>query len=296
MNTQVAAFLTRSLRQESRLTGHHVLRALLAGFVFSVFLIRVFAVSLRPGAGAAFATDVLRTCYWFVTLLGGMYFSTAIVEEKEEQTLPLLRMTGTTPAAILLGKSIPRLTSVLLFLLVVTPFLFLSVTLGGVLMHSMLMAVLGILTYAVMFSQIGLLTSVISGDAQRAAARALVIWGLLEFLPTWSWLISEWAMYMGEFRSVSAGRDYLESAAWHAGSWKAAICAWLTVTFSDFSVWVTPLTLQGNLYRYVYSFALDSIWQAQMTAHLILAVVFYGLSCLLPLRWPEPYIVRTTAS
>ena len=73
----------------------------------------------------------MNCCYWCLTLLGVMYFSVAITEEKEEETLPLLRMTGIRNMTLLIGKSIPRLAVVVLLILIAAPFLMLAVTLGG---------------------------------------------------------------------------------------------------------------------------------------------------------------------
>ncbi|MCP4508417.1 MAG: ABC transporter permease subunit, partial [Fuerstiella sp.] len=188
MKLQAPAFLIRSLRQELRFVSHHVLRAGLAALVLLLFFGRVATFSMRAGVGGIFASNVMTCCYWFVTLLGGVYFCTAIVEEKEEQTLPLLKMTGASPAAILLGKSGPRLVSVLLLLLVVMPFLLLAITLGGVLPRGLLSATLGILAYAIMFCQLGLLASVVSRDFPRAFSKTITAWIVLEFLPFWCWL------------------------------------------------------------------------------------------------------------
>ena len=54
-----------------------------------------------------------------------------MAEEKEEQTLGLLRMTGLSPLSILLGKSTSRLCGALLLLAAQFPFTIFAVTLGG---------------------------------------------------------------------------------------------------------------------------------------------------------------------
>src|SRR6185312_9394696 len=68
----------------------------------------------------------------FMTLLGVSFFSTAITEEKEEDTLGLMLMAGISPVGILLGKSGSRLIQALLLVTVQYPFMLLAITLGGV--------------------------------------------------------------------------------------------------------------------------------------------------------------------
>lgn len=282
MKLQASAFLIRSLRQESRFVSHHVMRAGLASLILLLFFGRLATFSRSTGVGGLFASNVMTCCYWFVTLLGGIYFSAAIVEEKEEQTLPLLKMTGASPAAILLGKSGPRLVSVLLLLLVVTPFLLLAITLGGVLPRGLLSASLGILTYAVMFCQLGLLASVVSRDFPRAFSKTLMAWILLEFLPFWGWAGSEVALFLSRFRSSAAAEEYLEMAgAGGAYEWKQFILAWLHENLQWLGGWTDDLVLNGNLNLYMAEFGNTGLWEPQMTAHLILAVVFFCLSWLL---------------
>ena len=283
MKLQAPAFLIRSLRQELRFVSHHVLRAGLAALVLLLFFGRVATFSMRAGVGGIFASNVMTCCYWFVTLLGGVYFCTAIVEEKEEQTLPLLKMTGASPAAILLGKSGPRLVSVLLLLLVVMPFLLLAITLGGVLPRGLLSATLGILAYAIMFCQLGLLASVVSRDFPRAFSKTITAWIVLEFLPFWCWLGSEAVLYVSRFGSGAAAEGYLQSASAVSGpyEWSQFTLAWLHENLRWFGGWTDDLVLFGNLNLYMAEFGNAGVWEPQMTAHLILAVVFFCLSWLL---------------
>jgi len=283
MQLRTSAFLVRSLRQESRFVSHHVIRAGLAALVLLLFFGRVATFTMSAGVGGTFASNVMTCCYWFVTLLGGIYFSTAIVEEKEEQTLPLLKMTGASPIAILLGKSGPRLGAVLLLLLVVTPFLLLAITLGGVLPRGLLSATLGILTYSVMFCQLALLASVVSRDVSRAFSKTIIAWLLLEFLPFWCWAGSEVVLNLSQFGSSAAAHDYLQTADGVSGMYERTQfgLAWLHENLQWLGGWTDELVLYGNLDMYMAEFGNSGIWEPQMTAHLILAVVFFCLSWVL---------------
>jgi hypothetical protein len=236
MNTRTIAFLTRSLRQECRLISHHVMRGGLAALILFIFGTYLASMATQVGAGGRFASSVLYCCYVFLTLVGGLYFSVSIVEEKEEQTLPLLRMTGATPLTILLGKSIPRLMVALLFVLIITPFLVLSLTLGGVLIWGLISSVMGLLTYAIMLSQLGTLASVFCRQARSAFVMTMFAWLLLEVPLVWAWPLDE-----------------------------------LTANQFDIYGWFAERSLMTNMSYYLTSWASTEIWWPQMTFHLALA-------------------------
>ncbi|APZ94683.1 hypothetical protein [Fuerstiella marisgermanici] len=278
MNDRATAFLVRSLRQESRYISHHVVRVGMASVILILFAANVVSYSVRAGAGSQFASKVMNCCYWFVTLLGGIYFSTAIVEEKEEQTLPLLKMTGASSFTILLGKSGPRLVSVLLLLLVVAPFLMLAATLGGVLQQGILTAFLGIFIYSIMLCQLGLLASVLSSDSQRAFSKMLLAWLMIELAAWWSWLLAMGTQYGGNFKNTEAAQQYLSTTIMNKDTIGRLAMSWLHMQFQWLYEVSTPRTLFDNLSMYLFSFRTMEFWQPQMTFHLILAIVFFACS------------------
>jgi len=123
MLSQTAAFLTRSIRQESRLLSHHMVRGGMVVMMLYLLFLQVVETARFGAAGLTLIGNVIQCCYWCLTLLGVMYFAVAITEEKEEETLPLLRMTGVRDVTLLLGKSLPRLAVVILLILIAAPFL-----------------------------------------------------------------------------------------------------------------------------------------------------------------------------
>ena len=275
---QATAFLVRSIRQDSRLVSHHALRAMMAAMILYLYLMNYALFSTKNAAGGMFAGMVVVCCYWFLTLVGSIHFSTAIVEEKEEQTLALLKMTGATAFSILAGKSLPRLLMALLFLSVVAPFLILSVTLGGVLPLGLVSAVLSIFCYAVMLSQIGLFAGVVCQTASRAFALTCVMWGALELLHWW------YDVALG-IVSSAFGRTEL-----------GALCQYF---LEDWLGWVPHCSLIANLNDTLLSFAtlppsglgvsvfatawelLAELIHVHMLFQLVMAAVFFLLSWLL---------------
>lgn len=249
--------------------------------ILLMLVARYATFSMSAGAGAAFARTVMYCCYGCLTILGGMYFSAAIVEEKEEQTLPLLRLTGASTLAILLGKSAPRLVSVLLLLLIVVPFLLLAITLGGVSLKGILTAIFGLLVYAVMFCQLGLLCSVVARNFQDALTKTLMLWALLEFLPFWGWCGSTVTLLWSSHSMTAEAVRCVNDSSLFSSAWSDVILSWLHIQMKWLTGVTTELTLYENLSFYLIDFGGDPVWRPQMTAHLTAAAVFLVASWLL---------------
>lgn len=244
---RAAAFMTRSIRQDSRTASHHMMRAAVAAFILFLFMVQASETNMQVGAGGSFAGQVFQCCYWFLTLLGGVHFSAAISEEKEEQTLPLLKMTGASPFAILLGKSLPRLSVAVLFLICVAPFLLLSITLGGVLTQGLVSAILSVLCYSLMLSQLGLLASLLAKNSRRAFSLMTLFWSLTEL----SWL---WVMLIGGLEFIS----------------RATYQNWYDFAYSS--------SLMMNLNTTLLGFSPTDWWYPHMTFQLVVAAVAFVLS------------------
>jgi ABC-type transport system involved in multi-copper enzyme maturation permease subunit len=255
MFAQTLAFLTRSIRQESRLLTHHAVRGTLVLLTLGLFFVQVINAPRRGASGLFLVESISNCCYLCLTLLGIMYFSLAITEEKEEETLPLLRMTGVRNFTLLIGKSVPRLAIVVLLILVSTPFLLLSITLGGVVPEQIIALVLGMVCYAFCLSQIGLFSSTISRSSRRATSFTCVLWIILEFASGLLSLFSVGCREWGFFRL----KELLDAAAeflWQRSMWSAS---------SEFLMYERG----------------ESLWHVQMTFHLCVGLGFLGLSWLL---------------
>lgn len=209
--TRASAFTARSIRQESRLMLHHLLRGGVALSVLMALFLQSASSALYGAAGLNFYGSICFLVYWFLTLTGNLYFSVAIAEEKDEDTLPLLRMTGVSEFALLLGKSIPRLAIVILILLVILPFSMLSITLGGLTLRQIVASQICFLCYAFFLCQAGLLAGTIARSGKRAFQVSVVIWFVFELGYLVIYLLAE---AFREYRSTTASHMLEQVAEW----------------------------------------------------------------------------------
>ena len=277
MNIRTFAFMIRSLRQEFRLLSHHLLRAVMATVILCVFLVALLESLTHVGAGGGFATSVLYCCYVFLTFIGGIYFSTCIVEEKEDQTLPLLRMTGASAFTILAGKSIPRLAVAVMFVTVAAPFLLLSITLGGVLPWSLFTAILSLLIYSTMLCQAGMLASVLCRNASRAFTLTLLIWVTVEF---GGWGFALVAEIAAEYSGIADLGSYVRQNSWRSDNAITLLLAQISLGATDCYGWFTTRSLALNLSLYLMTWDGLSVWQPQMTFHLWVSLACFCISWL----------------
>lgn len=175
MFTGVLALFERSLRIDARAWGPHLARFGLMAAIY-VAVCYSSALSTRFGApGLNFFTNIAYLNLAFMTLLGISFFSTAITEEKEEDTLGLMLMAGISPLGILAGKSGGRLVQAAFLIAVQYPFTLLAVTLGGVTQDQVWSATMGMLAYMVMLAGVGLFCSTLSTRNRSASFRLILI-------------------------------------------------------------------------------------------------------------------------
>lgn len=161
MNIQpILSLFTRGLLDDMRLMRLHLGRM--------VTLIAIFVLISMTYSNSSYGTApglyLMATMFYcnlvFIIMAGSTYFATSISEEKEEQTLGLLRMTRLNPIAILLGKSTTRLIGFLLLLFAQLPFAMLAITLGGVGFDQIISAFIVLAAFLFMCANLGLLFSV----------------------------------------------------------------------------------------------------------------------------------------
>lgn len=174
MFTGSLALLHRALRLDARLLLTHLFRVSFA-IVIYFCLLYLQAISLRLGApGLKMFETISFLNLGLITLAGVSFFATAISEEKEEETLGLLKMAGLNPIGILLGKSTSRLLGAILLLLVQLPFTLLAITLGGVTLLQVVSAYCALTAYMILLANVGLFSSVACRRGSNASSMTVL--------------------------------------------------------------------------------------------------------------------------
>jgi len=165
------AMLHRALRLDARLTRTHLFRLSFALLVYGALIYsQAISASLLGAPGLKLFETMTYLNLILISLAGVSFFATAITEEKELDTLGLLKMAGIDPLGILLGKSTSRLLGTILLLLVQLPFTLLAITLGGVTLGQVLAAYCSLTAYMVLLANVGLLCSVVFRRGGTASA------------------------------------------------------------------------------------------------------------------------------
>jgi ABC-type transport system involved in multi-copper enzyme maturation permease subunit len=173
------AMLHRAIRLDARLLRTHLFRLGFAGLMYLSLLYAWISSSLVGAPGLKLFETMTYLNVVLISLAGISFFATAITEEKEEDTLGLLKLAGIDPLGILLGKSTSRLLGTILLLLVQLPFTLLAITLGGVTLGQVLSAYCALMAYMVLLANVGLLSSVIyrrGGSASLATVLFLLVY------------------------------------------------------------------------------------------------------------------------
>ena len=165
----VFALLFRSLRMDSRSVRIHLQWFCQLAVIYLALWSAQEMSGLFGAPGQIFFRYVVYLNAAFVTLLGVGFFSSAITEEKEEDTLGLMTMAGISPLGILLGKSTSRLFQVLLLLAIQYPFTLLAVTLGGLVPGQITSAYMSLFAYTILLANVGLLNSVVCRRSRDSA-------------------------------------------------------------------------------------------------------------------------------
>ena len=164
------ALLLRSLRQDTKYFRPHLIRAVCGLMIYGSLIIAQLQ-SIQAGApGLRFFRSITTLNLYFLTLAGISFFATAITEEKEEETLPLLQMANISGLSILLGKSTSRVISVFLMLSIQFPFTVLAVTLGGCTLHQVWATFWAVVAYMILLANIALFGSVLMRRSRQAAS------------------------------------------------------------------------------------------------------------------------------
>jgi hypothetical protein len=174
------ALFIRSVREDSRARLPPLLRIALVVIILLILWANQRSFAYQSAPGREFFAMVMVLNLSFIALASLSIFPSAIAEEKEDDTLALLRMTNLSALSILFGKSTTRL------LAVQVPFTLLAITLGGVALKQVwgAYALLGATTF--FLCNLALVASVYCRTTMRAgfltATLAGALYGLLPFV------------------------------------------------------------------------------------------------------------------
>jgi ABC-type transport system involved in multi-copper enzyme maturation permease subunit len=179
------AIAVRALRVDARRSQSHVMRFAFCMIVLANLIVVQQTAFAFSAPGLHLFQGIVYTAAFGISLAVPLLFATAVTEEKEERTLSLLKIADVRALSLLSGKLLPRLTSILLILLVQFPFTLLAVTLGGVSFSQILAAYVALGAYLVGLAGFAILCSIpyqASGNAIGAAVLAVMAYHILPVL------------------------------------------------------------------------------------------------------------------
>ena len=199
------SLLSRAVRNDALSWRWHTVRFGSAAFLL-ILLIQAQVVTLGRGtSGRMFFEFLAILNFWLMTLIGLGFFPTAITEEKEEGTLPLLILSGMPGVSIVLAKAGGRLWSILLIFLAQLPFSFLALMLGGLTAMQVLTVWFSLACYLVALAGIGVLWSVLCREGYRAARGMLVSIIFLNWIAPITAAFAAWLLQVGALAPRGAG-------------------------------------------------------------------------------------------
>jgi ABC-type transport system involved in multi-copper enzyme maturation permease subunit len=169
------ALMHRSLRVDDRSLRTHLFRLVFLASTYFMLTTSQQQLQYEDAPGLLLFSRLCYVNFFFIMLAGVGLFASAIAEEKEDMTLGLLKMANVGPAALLLGKFIPRLVLAAVLLTAQVPFVMLAITLGGVDATQIIGAYLVLLAFLVLVSNLGLCCSVVCPSTRSASAWTTVI-------------------------------------------------------------------------------------------------------------------------
>ena len=230
----------QTLTTEGRRLGSHAIR-------FGLMVILYLALccanrsSWKNAAGLPLFQSQLLITSFFLSATAVFGFSQTITEEKEEETLGLVRLTDISPLAIILGKTVGVLCEALLLVAVQFPFAMIAITLGGISWAQVYAGYVALLAYLWLLASIGVTMSVCrstGGSAARWTAIVVAVYALPPFLARFSTL-SQWKAVCDAFRPISlpvrlweVTESGFQDSAWGSAVWFGVIAGFLCLLFS----------------------------------------------------------------
>lgn len=269
MHHGIFALLNQTLRTDSRKLSVHLFLLFFVGFLEFVLLVTVEDRGFRSAAGLFMFEGISWINFWFILLASGSYFSAAISEEKEDDTLGLLKMTGMSPLVLLLGKSTSRLLFALLLLSVQFPFTMLAITLGGVTFDQVIAMYVALASFTILLANLGLFCSLLT---RTTAASGGVIVVMLILLPA-CWMLGS-GILSEIFRYTRTPSTTL-------------------IMLKDFLNFLYDCTIYARIFEILSSGFSSSVWSTQVWTNLLGGGLLFGASWLLFERYTKETGKRT---
>ena len=164
----------QSLTTDVRRSGSHAVR-------FGLSVVLYFAVcyacflSWSNASGLPLFQAQLMITALFLSATAIFGFSQTITEEKEEETLGLMRLADISPLAIILGKTMGILCDAAFLIAIQFPFTIVAITLGGVSWAQVYAAYIALAAYLWLLAMIGITVSVLQPNGGKAAQWTAII-------------------------------------------------------------------------------------------------------------------------
>ncbi len=126
------ALFVRSIRQDTRAKLPPILRTALVLIILLIVFVKQREFGYTSDQGLELLMSVMLLNLGFLGVAAVSIFPSAIAEEKEDETLSLLRMTNLSPVSILVGKCAPQFIGGFLLLAAQIPFTLIAQALGGI--------------------------------------------------------------------------------------------------------------------------------------------------------------------
>ena len=268
----IFAMFFRALRVDSRSVWVHVSWLVLLLVIYIALWTTQLQSMFLGAPGREFFLTVIYLNAIFMTLLGISYFSSAISEERELDTLGLMLMAGISPIGILMGKSTARLFQIFLLLALQYPFTLLAITLGGLMPDQIYAAYAALFAYLMLLANVGLLFSVLS-RRNRDSASLTTLWIIAYlFVPLFAW----------------GGYEFLQSpnVDWAQSPFLVAA----SPTLKPVLLWLSQTSIFGQLYI-VTQTGSQFEWTPQLISNSL-----GGIVCFLLSWWIFPYISHDPAT
>ena len=245
----------RSLQATSRSPAHFYLRLALVGGMLVALLLAAAWSSQLGAAGRTLFVYLAYMNVGFLSLVAIGWYAPILTEEKEAETLGLLRLAGFRMASILIGKSVGAFMATALLLLIQVPFSVLAASLGGITSHQVQAGYVGLGAFAVLAYGVGLLMSVLANRTTSAARLTAWVLGGILLLP---WL-GGWLLGMLVKSGTLSAGDAIHGAFERLVYWTAALSPLSVLDRVAETNWAGDLVPTGSLTMIVTGVVLVAI-------------------------------------